>query len=218
MLYKPRFPQLTCSNQLDKGHSLCCSQDTRQLDTLLQQYTVLLSNPDVGWSFLSFRLPFNNQSKSGYGIANLKGNQTKDKSQVLSSTHARSNLEAFQLWPLWPVCSQNQARSYMLDLTLGLFFQRRPGPYCAKLSQIQSVWPGQVLARTQLAHYQFPTFRLSCIFPQTSQIILCKTQPGSNSVMADCVRFWQSRSGPVASQCARIIWPTSGPCFQICHV
>ena len=124
----------------------------------------------------------------------------------------------------------------MLDLTLGLFFERRPGSYCAKLSQIQSGWPGQVLAKcilsgskpvcknhqTQLwqnttGHYQFPTFRLSCIFPQTAQIILCKTQPGSTSVLADCVRFWQSRCGPEASQCARIIWPTSGPCFQIWH-
>ena len=38
-------------------------------------------------------------------------------------------------------------------------------------------------------------------------------QPGSDLVLADCVRFWPNGSGPEASQCARIIRPASGQCF-----
>ena len=77
--------------------------------------------------------------------------------------------------------------------------------------------------RVQPAHYQFPTFRLSSVLPQTAQMILCKTspdqdriitsldhivqnQPGSSLVLADCVRLWPNGSCPEASQCARIFW------------
>ena len=47
-----------------------------------------------------------------------------------------------------------------------------------------------VSGRTQPAHYhyQFPTFRLSCVLPQTAQIILCKTR-------LDLIRFWLTVSG-----------------------
>ena len=38
-------------------------------------------------------------------------------------------------------------------------------------------------------------------------------QPESDSVLADCVRFWPNGSGPEASHCARIIRPASGQCF-----
>ena len=38
--------------------------------------------------------------------------------------------------------------------------------------------PGPVSGRTQPAHYQFPTFRLGFVLPQTSRILLCKTSPG----------------------------------------
>ena len=44
---------------------------------------------------------------------------------------------------------------------------------------------------------------------------IVQNHPGSNLVLADCVRFWPKGSGPEASQCARIIWPMlpsrSGP-------
>ena len=40
-----------------------------------------------------------------------------------------------------------------------------------------------------------------------------QNQPGSDLVLADCVRFWPNRSIPEASQCARIIPPASGQCF-----
>ena len=42
---------------------------------------------------------------------------------------------------------------------------------------------------------------------------IVQNHPGSDLVLADCVRFWPNRSGPEASQCARIIRPTSGQCF-----
>ena len=38
--------------------------------------------------------------------------------------------------------------------------------------------PGPVSGRTQPAHYQFPTFRLGFVIPQTYRILLCKTSPG----------------------------------------
>ena len=47
---------------------------------------------------------------------------------------------------------------------------------------------GPVSGRTQLARHQFPTFRLSCILPQTSQIMLCRTRP-------DPIWFWLTVSG-----------------------
>ena len=40
-----------------------------------------------------------------------------------------------------------------------------------------------------------------------------QNQPGSDLILADCVRFWPNGSGPKASQCARIIRPASGQCF-----
>ena len=36
---------------------------------------------------------------------------------------------------------------------------------------------GPVSDRTQQARYQFPTFKLGSVLPQTSRIILCKTSP-----------------------------------------
>ena len=48
------------------------------------------------------------------------------------------------------------------------------------------IWP--LSGRMQLTHYQFPTFRLSCVIPQTARIILCKTRP-------DPIWFWLTVSG-----------------------
>ena len=72
---------------------------------------------------------------------------------------------------------------------------------------------GLVSGRVLPACYQFPIFRLSSVLPQMAWLILCKNQPGYDLVLADCVRFWPKRSRPEASQCATIIWPTSGQCF-----
>ena len=43
---------------------------------------------------------------------------------------------------------------------------------------------------------------------------IVQNQPGSDLVLADCVRFWPNGSGPEASRCATIIRPASGQCFH----
>ena len=85
---------------------------------------------------------------------------------------------------------------YMPDLTSRTpirfrFLQRRPGLYCAKSAPgpIWMAWSGCPEAsrcariigpgsgRTQPARYQFPTFRLGCVLPQTAWVILCYPPP-----------------------------------------
>ena len=56
---------------------------------------------------------------------------------------------------------------------------------CSGFGQTHLVWKqagvqepsGPVCGRTQPARYQFPTFRLGSVRPQTSRIILHKTSP-----------------------------------------
>ena len=98
-----------------------------------------------------------------------------------------------------------------------------PGPIWTAWSgfgQTHLVWKqagvqelsGPVSGRTPPARYQFPTFRLGSVLPQTSRTILCKSSPGPIWFCL-IVRFWPNRSGPEASRCARIIRPTSVQCF-----
>ena len=61
-----------------------------------------------------------------------------------------------------------------------------------------------------VSHFQ-PRFRSSRNVPDN----IVQNQPGSDLVLADCVRFWPKGSGPEASQCARIIRPASGRCFPV---
>ena len=56
-----------------------------------------------------------------------------------------------------------------------------------------------------LAECSWPTISFSLsdfvvFFHKTAWIILCINQPGSDLVLADCVRFWPSRSDPEASR------------------
>ena len=92
---------------------------------------------------------------------------------------------------VWPMCSQNRAGSYIPDPTYCILFSSvfpKVWVYCAKPTQIQSGWSGQDLAKLirsesklvcrnqwvqflawlKPACYQFPTFRLSSVLPQTS--------------------------------------------------
>ena len=73
-------------------------------------------------------------------------------------------------------------------------YKTHPNPIwmaLARFGQTHLVWKqavvqessGPVSGRTQLVRYQFPTFRLGSVLPQTSRIILCKTSP-------DPVSFW----------------------------
>ena len=103
------------------------------------------------------------------------------------------------LWPLQSACSLNQAWSYVPDPTFRISFSSlfpkkawiilyKSDPDLIWMAwsgfgQTHLVWKragvqessGPVSGRTQLAWYQFPTFRLSLILLQTSWIILCKT-------------------------------------------
>ena len=109
------------------------------------------------------------------------------------------------------------------------FLQRRSGSYCAKPGWIQSGWPGKDSAKCISSRskpmcknhwawfWQNTTgllpvshFRTTLHFSTDCSFRIVQNQPGSRLVLADCVKFWPNRSGPEASQCARIIRPTSG--------
>ena len=166
----------------------------------------------------------------------------KKKVNVHPSKHARSDPEAFWLRSVTAVTASVQPVSgrivYMLDPTSRIrfssvfpkkawiiFCKTGPGPIWMALSglgRMHPVWKqacvkdhrGPVSGRTQPARYRFPTFRLGCVLPQTARIILCKTSPGSNWALADCVTFWPNGSNPKTSRCGRLIGPASLPSLQ----
>ena len=136
-----------------------------------------------------------------------------------------------QLWPLRPACSQNRPQSYMPDPTSRIRFsfvfpknawiilhETDPDPIWMVWSgfgQTHLVWKqagvqeslGPVSGRIQPARYQFTSFRLGSILPQTSWIILCKTSPHP-------IYFWLIVSGfgqtdPVRKQAS--VQESSGP-------
>ena len=115
-----------------------------------------------------------------------------------------------------------------------LFFQKTHGSYCTKPTRIWSEWPGQGLAKRiwsgsklvcrnhparvwQDATGPLPVFHFQTRFRSSTDVPdnTVWNQPGSDLVLADCVRFWPSVSGPEASRCARIIRPASGQCFLV---
>ena len=74
-----------------------------------------------------------------------------------------------------------------------------------------TIWPGfrqDATGPLPVSHFQI---RLHSFTNVPDNIV--QNQPGSDLVLADCVRFWPNGSGPEASQCARIIRPASGQCF-----
>ena len=132
---------------------------------------------------------------------------------------------------LWPACSQNRPESYLPDPTFRIRFSsvfpkkatiilRKTDPDLIwmawlgfgqthlfwKLASVQESL-GPVSGRTQPARYQFPTFRLRSVLPQTSRIILCKTSPGP-------IKFWLGvscfgQTDPVRKQAG--VQESSGP-------
>ena len=102
--------------------------------------------------------------------------------------------------------------------------QIRPGSDLAGLvrvwpnaSDLEASWcagiigPGfwqEATGPLSVSHFQ-TRFRSSTDVPDN----IVQNQPGSDLVLADCVRFWQNGSGPEARRCARIIRPASGQCF-----
>ena len=122
---------------------------------------------------------------------------------------------------LWPACSQNQAESYKPDPISCIWFgsilhtvQNRPRSSLDGLSGFGQMHLAQkqessdlVSGRMQPARYQFPTFRFSCILPQTARIMLYKTRP-------DLIWFWLTvsgfgQTGPVKKQAG--VHKLSGP-------
>ena len=99
-----------------------------------------------------------------------------------------------QLWPLWPACSQNWAGAYIPDLTK---IVRRPGSYSAKLAQIQSGWPGQVLAR--------------CIWSESEP--MCKNRQAWfwQNATSQCHRFTSALYEPTAIPSCSLVF------FLVCH-
>ena len=161
--------------------------------------------------------------------------------QFVRSKYARSNLEAFSLQPKISHYSQHTARmqhaagSYMPDLTspriwfcsskagpdhivqnwpgfdldgLVRFWPNASGPEASQCVRITGPSSGGM----QLAHYQFPTFRLNKRSPTDSRDQIVQNQRRSDLVLADCIRFWPNGSGLEASHYARIIRPTCGQC------
>ena len=72
-------------------------------------------------------------------------------------------------------------------------------------------WPGfwqDATGPLPVSHFQ-TGFRSFTDVPNNTE----QNQPGSDLVLADCVRFWPNGSGPEVSQCTRIIRPASGQRF-----
>ena len=73
------------------------------------------------------------------------------------------------------------------------------------------IWPGfwqDATGPLPVSHFE-TRFRCSTDVPDNT----VQSQPGSDLVLANCVRFWPNGSGPEASWCARTIRPASGQCF-----
>ena len=138
---------------------------------------------------------------------------------------------------LWPAHFQNQAESYKPDppscIWFGFILPQKAWTIQCKTNTdpIWMAWPSfgpmhmaqkqessdLVSGRMQPARYQFPTFRLGSVLPQTSRTILCKTSP-------DLIWFWLIVSGfgqtdPVRKQ-AGVQEPSiiggSGHKYQFC--
>ena len=135
-----------------------------------------------------------------------------------------------QLWPLWPACHMPDPTS---RIHFSSIFPKKARIILCKTDPvlIWMVWSGfgqtclvwkqaggqeslgLVSGRMQSAHYQFPTFQTWFHSSTHIQDNIVQNQPGSNLVLADCVRFWPNGSGPEVRQCAKIIQPTSGQCL-----
>ena len=148
------------------------------------------------------------------------------------SKHAGSESEAFWLRPGMAIGPDGTYRNRLPASDSVPFFQRRPGSSCGKPARVRSGWPGQVWAKRiwsgskpgcknhEARFWQSATgpqpvshlqTRLRC--PTGGPNPTVQNRPGSDRVLADCVRFWPDGFGPEASRCARLIGPVSGQCF-----
>ena len=116
----------------------------------------------------------------------------------LHGKHAGSDPETFRLQPVmaftarmqpesaWIVYAWSDFRSIFPKKAWIILCKTDPDPIwmaCSRFDQTHLVWKlagvqessGPVSGRTQLACYQFPTFRLGSVLPQTPRMIVCKT-------------------------------------------
>ena len=146
-----------------------------------------------------------------------------------------------QLWPLRLLGPDRTCRirfpaSVSAPFFLLFFFfskELRHGSYCAKPTRIRCGWPGQVWPNPsdleasrcagiigpgfwQDATGPLPVFHFQTRLQSSTHVQddIVQNQPGSDSVLADCVRFWPNGSGSEASRCAKIIRPASGQCLR----
>ena len=113
---------------------------------------------------------------------------------------------------VWPNTSGLDGLVRVWPNTSGLDGLVRVWPNTSGLDGLVRVWPntsGLEASWCAVSHFQ-TRFRSSADVPDNT----VQNQPGSDSVLADCVSFWPNGSGPEASLCARIIRPASGQCFR----
>ena len=108
-----------------------------------------------------------------------------------------------QLWPLRPMCSQNRAGSFMPDPTSRIHFSsvfpkkawiilRKTDPDPGH-GLARHIWSGsKLVCKNHLAR-----FRSSTDVPDH----IVQKPPGSDLVLAGCVRFWPNGSGPIRTGC-----------------
>ena len=106
-----------------------------------------------------------------------------------------------------PTSEDIQQHNRTIWMSWSWFWPNVSGPEASRCARIIGSGSG----RTQPARFQCPTFGLSCILPQTAWIIIIvQNQPGSDWVLADCVRFGPDGSGPETNRCAIVTRPASG--------
>ena len=103
--------------------------------------------------------------------------------------------------------------------------QNRPGSYLDLPGQglAKRIWSeSKPVCRNHLVRFPAGCNRFAAAsFPLSDSVPFftdvpdtnVQNQPGSDLVLADCVRFWPNGSGPEASQCARITRSASGQRF-----
>ena len=149
------------------------------------------------------------------------------------SKHAGSDSEAFWLRPGMAITASEleSGRIVRSDFPHPIrfcFFLKKAWTILCKPTRVRSGWPGQVWVNasgpeaSQCARIIEPGYWKNAtsplpvshfqtrLYPSTDgPDPIMQNQPGSDSVLADCVRFWPNGSGPEASRCARIIRTTS---------
>ena len=185
-------------------------------------------------------MSFVNQSSNQMQICSQGSSFSRHSYDVRPSKHAGSDPEAFWLRPAMTITASVQPESARIVYTRSDFphpfqflfskdgmdhtAQNRTG---SDVDGLVSVWPntsgpeaGRYAGITRPGFWQdaagsLPVSRFQTRLRSSTNIPddTVQNQPGSDLVLADCVRFWPNGSGPEASQCARIIRPGSGQWF-----